>query len=57
MLAVALPLMLFMSFVFGDNVIAPEFTGDQSLTNQGYDYICDKLGGERTANGDCIETK
>jgi len=48
--------LLFM-FLFADNVVAPSITGEESLTNRGYDFVCDKIGGERTANGDCIETK
>lgn len=49
--------LVFFGFIFGDNVVAPEFTGDPSLTNRGYDALCDKVGGERTANGDCISVK
>ena len=50
--------MLLMVFITVDNVIAPDFTGQQSLTNDGYDWVCEKVvRAERTANGDCIDTK
>ena len=48
---------LLMLFLVADNVVAPSITGEESFTNQGYDWACDKIGGERTASGDCIETK
>lgn len=49
--------MVVVIFLFGDNVVAPDFTGDPSFTNQGWDAVCDGIGGMRTASGDCIPTK
>lgn len=52
---------LLFAFLIADNVVLVDLVHDgnvnNSFTNQGYDELCKAAGLERTASGDCIETK